>query len=78
MSLGANRTAGNFPPLCGVAEAAVILGVTTGRVRQLITRGDLHPVQVLKATPVFLEADVRALAETRSTAPGRPVKEVKP
>ena len=57
-------------------EAADILGVTVGRVRQLCQEGRLP----FKTTPygrVFDEAEMKEQAKTRNTKPGRQTVEPK-
>ena len=52
--------------LVGLREAADILGVSHQRTAQLAKRPDFpKPIQRLRATPVWLESDVRAFQASR-------------
>lgn len=63
------------PRLAGLAEVAALAGVTRKRAWQLTRHPDFpQPVQVLAATPVWLESDVVKFASTPRT-PGRKRKE---
>lgn len=62
------------PRLCGLAEVAALACVSRQRASQLTARADFPaPVQVLAATPVWVEADVKVFLATPRPA-GRPRK----
>jgi predicted DNA-binding transcriptional regulator AlpA len=61
-----------IPKLAGLAEVAGLAGVTRQRAFQLTkVRTFPQPVQVLAATPVWLESDVVTFLAT-PRPPGRP------
>lgn len=63
-----------IPKLCGLAEVAEMKGVSRQRAGQITKHPEFpEPVQVLAATPVWIEADVRAFLATPRPA-GRPRK----
>ncbi|MFC7500945.1 helix-turn-helix transcriptional regulator [Nocardioides sp. GCM10030258] len=56
------------PVLVGLRELAAILGVSKQRALQLTQRDDFPPpIQRLRATPVWIESEVRGYATTRRT-----------
>ena len=56
----------DLPDCIGVAEAAQILGVSKQRVYQLAQRPDFpEPVQRLRATPLWRDAQMRTFAHRR-------------
>jgi hypothetical protein len=57
---------GALPPLAGRAEVAEILGVRSENLGKV--RGLPEPVQRLKATPVWIEPQIRELAKARARA----------
>ena len=62
------------PRLAGLAEVASLKGVTRKRAWQITQHPDFpKPVQVLAATPVWLESDVRRFIDT-PRKPGRKAK----
>jgi predicted DNA-binding transcriptional regulator AlpA len=64
-----------IPKLAGLAEVASLVGKSRKRAWQLTQHPEFpQPVQVLAATPVWLEADVVKFIETPRT-PGRKRKE---
>ena len=65
----------NFPELCGVSEAARILGISKQRVSQLVSsRAFPRPIVRLEATPVWRCSAILRFADAWERKSGRPRK----
>lgn len=73
VSRAVDSTVEPIPPLVGISESAQILGVSRQRAHTLAGSPDFPPpIASLASGPVFLEAAVRAYANTRRRTSGRP------